>query len=372
MEIAGYIAAILIGLSLGLIGGGGSVLTVPVFVYMLHINPVLATTYSLFVVGSCSLVGGARAWHKGLIDFPTVIYFGVSSLVTVFLVRHFVVPAIPDHLFTIGEIDMTKGVFLMVLFALLMVGAAISMIRSRNGLHKATEENSSRIMALIMQGLIVGAITGLLGAGGQLILFKALIDGPAYIVFPFIALFPLFTILLSVLFLRETCSRRQWTGIAIALVAAACLSYQPPRGGQAQGYGWLVLTMLVFIMWGLQAYVMKFANGSMKVESIFFYMALSAVALIPVAIGMTDFSRPVNWGLKGLYLAIPIHLLNAVGALTLVYALRYGKAIIVVPLTSLSSVITVILSLVIYSVMPGTVLTAGLLLASVAIVMLSE
>jgi len=222
------------------------------------------------------------------------------------------------------------------------------------------------------RSVFLGGLTGLLGAGGQLILFKALIDGPAYIVFPFIALFPLFTILLSVLFLRETCSRRQWIGIAIALLAAACLSYQPPRGGQAQGYGWLVLTMLVFIMWGLQAYVMKFANGSMKVESIFFYMALSAVMLIPIAIGMTDFSRPVNWGLKGLYMAIPIHLLNAVGALTLVYALRYGKAIIVVPLTSLSSVITVILSLVIYSVMPGTVLTAGLLLASVAIVMLSE
>src|SRR5687768_16816678 len=103
MEIAGYIAAVLIGLSLGLIGGGGSVLTVPVFVYMLHVNPVLATTYSLFVVGSCSLVGGARAWYQGLIDFNTVIYFGISSMLSVYLVRYFAVPAIPEYLFTVGD-----------------------------------------------------------------------------------------------------------------------------------------------------------------------------------------------------------------------------------------------------------------------------
>src|SRR5687768_10654414 len=85
MEIAGYIAAVLIGLSLGLIGGGGSVLTVPVFVYMLHVNPVLATTYSLFVVGSCSLVGGARAYSKGLVNYQVVLYFGLSSMLSVFI-----------------------------------------------------------------------------------------------------------------------------------------------------------------------------------------------------------------------------------------------------------------------------------------------
>jgi uncharacterized membrane protein YfcA len=257
MEIAGYIAAILIGLSLGLIGGGGSVLTVPVFVYMLHINPVLATTYSLFVVGSCSLVGGARAWHKRLIDFPTVIYFGLSSLVTVFLVRHFVVPAIPDHLFTIGEIDFTKGVFLMVLFALLMVGAAISMIRSRNGLHKATDENRSRIVALIMQGLIVGAITGLLGAGGGFLIIPALVlfsklpmktaVGSSLTIMAFSSLFGFFTTLsyYTVNWLQLLI----FTAIAVGgIFIGAALSDRIPGSSLKRGFGWFILTIGIYIL----------------------------------------------------------------------------------------------------------------------------
>lgn len=217
-----------------------------------------------------------------------------------------------------------------------------------------------------------GSMVGLLGAGGQLILFQALRIGPAYILFPLIALFPLLTILLSVAFLRENCSRRQWFGIGVALLAAFFLALQPGQNKQVQGYTWLIMAMLVFVMWATQGFVMKFANNGMKAESIFFYMAVSSVLLVPVAIGMTDFSRNINWGWRGFGLTIPIHLLNAIGALTLVYALRYGKAIIVVPLTSLSSVITVILSLIIYGVVPDAVLTAGLVLAAVAIFILSE
>lgn len=220
--------------------------------------------------------------------------------------------------------------------------------------------------------IFLGAMVGLLGAGGQLILFQALRIGPAYILFPLIALFPLLTILLSVVFLRETCSRRQWFGIGVALLAAFFLAFQPGQNKQVQGYTWLLMAMLVFVMWATQGFVMKFANNGMQAESIFFYMAVSSVLLVPVAIGMTDFSRSINWGWSGFGLTVPIHLLNAIGALTLVYALRYGKAIIVIPLTSLSSVITVILSLIIYGVVPDAVLTAGLVLAAVAIFILSE
>ncbi|MFX1705501.1 EamA family transporter [Chitinophaga sp. CC14] len=220
--------------------------------------------------------------------------------------------------------------------------------------------------------IFLGAMVGLLGAGGQLILFQALRIGPAYILFPLIALFPLLTILLSVAFLGETCSRRQWLGIGVALLAAFFLAFQPGQNKQVQGYTWLIMAMLVFVMWATQGFVMKFANNRMKAESIFFYMTVSSVLLVPAAIGMTDFSRTINWGWKGVGLAVPIHLLNAIGALMLVYALRYGKAIIVIPLTSLSSVITVILSLIIYGVVPDAVLTAGLLLAAVAIFILSE
>src|SRR4051812_41819042 len=153
MEIAGYLAAVLIGVSLGLIGGGGSILTVPVFVYLLHVHPVLATTYSLFVVGSCSLVGGTRAYFKKLIDFNVVLYFGLPSLLAVFTVRRFVLPIIPDHLFTVGKLAITKGVFLMVLFALLMVAAAISMIRSTSTTPQSVIHKERR-SGLLIQGFL--------------------------------------------------------------------------------------------------------------------------------------------------------------------------------------------------------------------------
>jgi len=116
---------------------------------------------------------------------------------------------------------------------------------------------------------------------------------------------------------------------------------------------------------------MKFSNETMKAESIFFYMAVTALALSPFAWWMTDFSQPINWGFKGPYLAAMIHVLNSIGALMLVYALRYGKAIIVVPLTGLAPVITIILSLILYAVFPGLMLTIGLVLAVIAMFILS-
>ena len=217
----------------------------------------------------------------------------------------------------------------------------------------------------------LGLSIGLLGAGGQLILFEALRQGPAYIVFPLISLFPVLTILLSVLLLKERASRKSWIGIGLALAAAVFLA-NPHLNGPGGEHGWLLLTIIVFIMWGLQAYAMKFSNQTMKAESIFMYMCISALLLSPVAIAMTDLSQPINWGFKGPWLAAMVHILNSVGALTLVYALREGDAIIVVPLTGLSPVITIILSLIIYAVMPGIVLLIGLLLAAVAIYLLSE
>jgi len=222
------------------------------------------------------------------------------------------------------------------------------------------------------RAIYLGSVIGLTGAGGQLILFQALREGPAYIVFPLISLFPIFTILLSLLFLKETTSRKHWIGIGIALVAILLLSYQPASDKSVSNYSWLILSVMVFLLWGLQAYVMKLANNTMKAESIFFYMMATAVLLIPVAVMMTDFSKPVNWGFKGPYLASFIHILNAVGALTLVYAIRYGKAIIVVPMTGLSPMITVVLSLILYGVVPGPVLTVGMVLAMIGIYLLSD
>ncbi|GEO06472.1 membrane protein [Adhaeribacter aerolatus] len=217
-----------------------------------------------------------------------------------------------------------------------------------------------------------GCLVGILGAAGQLILFQALRTGPAYVVFPIISLFPVVTIFMSTLFLKETTTRRHWLGIILALVAILSLSYQEPNDKNVSGYLWLLLSIVVFFMWGIQAFAMKFSNDSMKAESIFFYMMLTAILLIPVALWMTDFSQDINWDFKGPYLAALIQVLNSIGALTLVYALRYGKAIIVVPITALAPVITIIISLLLYMVMPHFVVLTGMVLAVIAIYILAE
>jgi len=223
-----------------------------------------------------------------------------------------------------------------------------------------------------IRSILLGSTVGLLGAGGQLLLFQALRSGPAYIVFPIISLFPIVTIALSTSILKEKASTRQWIGIVLALIAVFFLSYQEPENGEGGSKGWLLFTALVFLMWGIQAFVMKFSNETMRAESIFFYMMITGVILVPVALAMTDFTQEINWGFKGPYLASGIHVLNSIGALTLVYAVRYGKSIIVVPMTGLSPLITVAISLVIYAVIPDMFLSIGVLVALVAIFMLSE
>jgi drug/metabolite transporter (DMT)-like permease len=200
----------------------------------------------------------------------------------------------------------------------------------------------------------LGSAVGFLGAGGQLILFEALRLGPAYIIFPLISLSPVVTILLSLWLLQENTTVKGWVGIVLALAAIFLLSYEEPAAGVVSGgYLWMGLALLVFLAWGIQAYVIKFANETMEAESIFFYMMVTALLLIPIAVAMTDFSQEINWGLSGPYAAAGIQVLNAVGALCLVYAFRYGQAIIVSPLTNaVAPVITVGISLTIYAVDP--------------------
>jgi drug/metabolite transporter (DMT)-like permease len=222
------------------------------------------------------------------------------------------------------------------------------------------------------RSILLGSAVGLLGAGGQLFLFQALRQGPAYIVFPIISLSPVLTIFLALVFLKERTHLRQWIGIILALIAMFFLSNPQVNPIHSSGIGWLILAILVFLMWALQAYVMKFSNNTMKAESIFFYMTITGLLLSPFAIAMTDFSVAINWGFKGPWLTSMIQILNAIGALTLVYALRYGKAIVVVPMTGLAPVITVVISLIVYGVVPGGVLLTGLILAAIAIFLLSE
>ena len=223
------------------------------------------------------------------------------------------------------------------------------------------------------RSILLGCLAGLLGAVGQLVLFLTLRIAPAYIVFPILSLTPVVTILMAVLFLKESTGAMGWIGISIAVVAIFLLSYTPPGNSVLSGYGWILLTLVPLLTWGAQGFVMRFANEHMKAESIFFYMTLSSLLLIPFALWMTDFSQPINYGLNGPYLSAAVQVLNAFGALCLVYAFRYGRAIFVAPMTTaLSPVLTVIISLCIYSVFPHSVTLIGIILAIVSAVMMGN
>jgi uncharacterized membrane protein YfcA len=174
--IIGFAAAIVIGISLGLIGGGGSILTVPVMVYILDIDPVLATAYSLFVVGSTSLVGAGTYMKKGLVNYKTALVFAVPSFIAVFLTRKFLVPALPDPLFSIGEAMITKNIGIMVFFALIMLAASYSMIFAKKCVDCDEDEPVVFNFPMIaLEGSVVGVITGIVGAGGGFLIIPALV-----------------------------------------------------------------------------------------------------------------------------------------------------------------------------------------------------
>jgi drug/metabolite transporter (DMT)-like permease len=214
-----------------------------------------------------------------------------------------------------------------------------------------------------------GLTIGLLGAGGQMLLFHTLTIGPAYFVFPIISLSPVVTIALSYLLLRERTGWQGSLGIVLALIALPLLDLSFGRG--SEGLGWFLQSLLIMLAWGVQAYFMKLANDSVRAESIFAYMALGALLLAPVALWMTDFSQPINTGLSGPWLAAGIQVLNAIGALTLVFAFRYGKAMVVAPLSNAGApLVTAVLSLAFAGVVPGPLKAVGLVLALVASLLL--
>jgi uncharacterized membrane protein YfcA len=174
--IIGFASAILIGVSLGLIGGGGSILTVPVLVYILGVDPVLATAYSLFVVGSTSLVGAGTYMKKGLVNYKTALVFAIPSFIAVFLTRKFLVPALPDPLFTVGEAIITKNIGIMVFFALIMLAASYSMITAKKCVDCDEDEPVVFNFPMIaLEGSVVGVITGIVGAGGGFLIIPALV-----------------------------------------------------------------------------------------------------------------------------------------------------------------------------------------------------
>ena len=176
MQVLGYILAVLVGISLGLIGSGGSILTVPILVYIMSVEPVLATAYSLFIVGTTALVGGIQNAILKKVDFKTVLIFGIPSIAAVFATRKWLVPFIPDTLFSVGNFAVTKPIALMLLFAVVMIMASISMIRPSK---KKEAEDGDTIQynypMILLEGTVVGILTGLVGAGGGFLIIPALV-----------------------------------------------------------------------------------------------------------------------------------------------------------------------------------------------------
>lgn len=227
-------------------------------------------------------------------------------------------------------------------------------------------------VSLTARSVLYGCAVGFSGAAGQLLLFWALMRGPAYIIFPIICLSPAVTIILSATLLRERARGIATAGIIMSLPAILLLAMQEPSGGQVHGHLWIIFSILIFLLWGAQAYFMKASADSVSSNDLFFYMTLTGLALSPFAIWMTDLSAPVNKGLMGAPLTFAIQSLNAWGCLLFVLAVRYGKSIIVVPMVNgLFPVVTIALSLFLYHSLPTHMNLLGILLALAAIVLMA-
>lgn len=172
MHVAGYCLSVFIGFSLGLIGGGGSILTIPVLVFFFNIDPELATTYSLFIVGLTAISGSIPHHQMKAIDSKTIFMFGIPSVIVLFIVRRWVLLLIPATLFHFGSLTITKPLFIMIIFSAIMLIAGWSMIRKEPYTPSKEKQRSPR---LILQGCITGAITGFIGVGGGFIIVPSLV-----------------------------------------------------------------------------------------------------------------------------------------------------------------------------------------------------
>jgi len=259
LEIFGYASALIIGITLGLIGGGGSILTVPVLVYLLGLDPVMGTAYSLFVVGSTSVAGSITFYRRKLVSVKTAVIFGIPSILMVYTTRRFIVPAIPDEIFELGGLLVTKDLFLMVLFALLMVFASYSMIKGKKELDKEEQPHVQKFNypAILLEGAVVGLLTGLVGAGGGFLIIPALVIfskldmklavGTSLVIIAAKSLIG---------FLGDVANYEiDWAFLAIftsisivGIFLGAALSKKIPGEKLKKSFGWFVLAMGIYIL----------------------------------------------------------------------------------------------------------------------------
>lgn len=257
MIIAGYFASLLIGVSLGLIGGGGSILTVPVLVFLFGVDPVLATAYSLFIVGATSLVGAFPKYRNNEINIKTAVIFGIPSIAAVYATRAYVVPAIPAEVFSIGSFVLTKSVLMMMLFAVLMVFASVSMIRSKPAVQQEEGEQVFNYPMILLEGAIVGVFTGLVGAGGGFLIIPALVLFSKLPMKQAIGTSLLIIAAKSLIGFTGDLGKQtmDWTLLSsvtalaiIGIFAGNLLSKRVSADSLKKGFGWFVLVMGLYII----------------------------------------------------------------------------------------------------------------------------
>lgn len=255
MEITGYIAALFIGLTLGLIGGGGSILTVPILVYLFQIAPVLATSYSLFIVGTTSLVGSINSFAHKKVDVKTAFLFGISSVITVFCIRHYLIPQLPVAL-TIAGFKVSTSLLTMLLFAILMIASSFSMLKGEFDNNSAVMHQAGKTR-IVFYGILVGLVTGLLGAGGGFLLIPALTVLLRLPIKKAVGTSLVIIAVNSLIGFADDVTHHQmdWplllsiTGVSVAgLLIGSAIGKKINGGFLKRGFGWFVLLMGIYIV----------------------------------------------------------------------------------------------------------------------------
>lgn len=257
-EVIGYAMAVLVGVVIGLAGGGGSILTVPILVYIFGIPAVLATTYSLFVVGATSLIGSINHIWKGRVDLRLTATFALPSFLSVYLSRRYLVPALPDPLFWLGTLPVTKSNAMLVFFALVMLLAARAMIRDKQPGQGMAPDGRPRYVPLALDGLAVGLLTGIIGAGGGFLIVPMLVLLAGLPIHRAVATSVLIIAINSFVgFLGDVQhTQLNWnfilpfTGLSIGgIFLGMYLSRFVPPNRLRQGFGWFVLTVALYMIW---------------------------------------------------------------------------------------------------------------------------
>lgn len=257
-EVLGYFGALIIGVVLGLIGSGGSILTVPILVYLMAINPITATAYSLFVVGSTSLVGAVKNIQKKLIDFPTAIVFSIPAFIAVYITRKYIVPALPEHFFELAGFDITRDIGIMLFFAIIMILASVSMIIEGKEASLPVEKVKYNYPLIVVEGLVVGILTGIVGAGGGFLIIPALVLLAKLPMKSAVATSLLIIAIKSLIgFIGDIENLKiQWSFLflftfisIIGIFVGIYLNKFIPGKKLKKGFGWFVLFMGVYIIW---------------------------------------------------------------------------------------------------------------------------